>query len=616
MTSRPHVLISVIPRLGPRYAVPGLCLVILGLATPFGLAQGEADTEPTTIDLRFVDALGALYPGEEGERIGTSVRAEDLDGSGRDELILGVPFTKKGIGRVDIYYDPFISGVTDSVSAMHPDEATAPVRAQIHGTQDDEWFGFATCTGDLNDDGRPDLVVSSINFDYPSRPMAGNVYVFYGGNPALATTVATTRAADVVFVGAAKLDGIGTELATGDFDGDGRDDLVIAAPFGDTEFDKTYIERLYLYHGRTLAERVGDATSRVIIDLRTDADVVLRDVDYRELAGVNSGGLLVADYVGGDGIDDLVVGASRADGRDGWIYVFRGRPRSSGIYDAEEEADLIIRGRNSREYGSALAAGDFDNNGFLDLAIGARRGKGENDRSGTVTLLFANRIIDPTQTPVIFDLSEGEISPFFDEYLISGSRRNEYLGVSLASGDFNQDGVADLAAGANLGRTATNSDKRPGRVYVFAGRDRNAWGEEYDTRDDGQHLLIGGDRKEDEFGIAMTVGNFDDPVRPSLWVSVWLGDGLDAQVKKSGDLFMFGPEIGLNIDDHAFFPVPTAARGFGSTAHLLWYWAQSWGSPASRPPVGYDLDKSGQIDAGDLRVLKAWRNAGHETQPR
>lgn len=85
--------------------------------------------------------------------------------------------------------------------------------------------------------------------------------------------------------------------------------------------------------------------------------------------------------------------------------------------------------------GFAVAGGDFNGDGFADVALGAPAG---GDRPGTVFVVFGRG----AGLPYPLDLNGGGV------LRIDGMGANGQLGSSLAAGDINGDGVTDLVIGA------------------------------------------------------------------------------------------------------------------------------------------------------------------------
>ena len=202
-----------------------------------------------------------------------------------------------------------------------------------------------------------------------------------------------------------------------------------------------------------------DNGAAYVIFLRPDGRGVLKAQKISELAGGFTGVLDEGDQFGralagigdldGDGLPDLAVGANYDDdggSNRGALWLLR--LNADGTVKQTSKISSTQGGftgplRANDEFGRAVASlGDLDGDGVIDLAVGAPTDSTGGTRRGAVWILFLNR--DGTVKRHV-KIASG-LGGF------TGRLKNlDWWGFSLANlGDFDGDGVTDLAVGAAL----------------------------------------------------------------------------------------------------------------------------------------------------------------------
>jgi hypothetical protein len=161
--------------------------------------------------------------------------------------------------------------------------------------------------------------------------------------------------------------------------------------------------------------------------------------------------------VNGDGVGDLLI-AGRGEA---YLYFGRGAATVDG---ATVAPDVILRGDFAEEFGRVIAAlGDVNGDGRPDFAVSGWQVGGK----GAVYIFHGRSAAEPWET--VIEVTGGgcqaSVCLLIDDGVVgSGPDENANFGRSMAAlGDFNGDGIGDIAIGA----PGTNSNV--GRVYVFTG---------------------------------------------------------------------------------------------------------------------------------------------------
>jgi len=164
-------------------------------------------------------------------------------------------------------------------------------------------------------------------------------------------------------------------------------------------------------------------------------------------SAVAVGGAAHPDF-DGDGHADLVVGAPHASSRRknvGEVHVIHGSPDGLDLGRrqvwGQNSKGLRNRAESGDQFGWSVCTGDFNGDGFTDLAIGSRsEDRGAID-AGSVHVLYGSQTgLRATRSQLWTQASKG---------IADRPERGDGFGWSLAAGDFDRDGHDDLAIGAH-----------------------------------------------------------------------------------------------------------------------------------------------------------------------
>ena len=396
----------------------------------------------------------------------------------------------------------------------------------------------AAMPSDFNGDGYADLAISAFREAVGAKYRAGAVTVIYGSEGGLTTVGAQRWDQDQPGIkGVSRRNELfGSALATGDFDADGFADLAIGVP-NDKDTGLKHAGAVNVLYGSASGlSPVGD--QRWWQENLPDASE----------PGDHLGASLASGDFDHDGYSDLAIGVPEEDvdasADAGLVEIVYGGPDGLSSVGAATLTRAAIDGPVDpwAHFGYRLAAGDFDGDLSSDLAIGEPWLDG-----GEVGIVYGD--------PGDVGSSAGERWSQDTPGILGESADGGNFGIALTSGDFDANGVDDLAIGAPYDRVSTcgESGCLAGGVAVLYGTTEglSAFGNQLWTQDSAGVPGTAGD--EWLFGRAVASGDFD-------------GDGAD-------ELAIGAPADGLAPLDEDIGTVtvlPGSPTGLTATGSLQW----------------------------------------------
>ncbi len=443
--------------------------------------------------------------------------ADASDDDFYDALAIGVPWEDLGkvpvedAGAINVLYGN-AAGLSSTLERLWSQNSGG-----VDGTSEAyDAFGSALAIGDFDGDGYYDLAVGVPGEDVGETSAAGIVHVLYGSATGITTRDERWDQSGAIEGELEVGDGFGSALTTGDFNGDGYDDLAVGVPRED-KGDETDSGAVNVIYGSSEG-------------LTTTGNQIWDQDDFfsgTTEPGDMFGSALAAGYFNADAYADLAIGSPSEDWGEteqgGLVHVMYGTSTGLSADGGQrwDQNNILIDDTVEPfdRFGHALCAGDFDGDGVDDLAVGV---PGENvdgkNNAGAVHVLYLY-IMD-----FEFWYQDGT-------YVRDDPESGDRFGSALAAGDFDGNGHDDLAVGVPdesvLAGETTVADA--GAVNVLYGDTGGLttvppqlWH---------QGFMPGTAEADDGFGETLAAGDFNGDGREDLAIGVPfedIGDEIDA----------------------------------------------------------------------------------------